>query len=317
MGCEDIYNIVDSEECYLSDFSGKTIAIDSTFWFDRYYHKVVKHDFSEETVLVGGQRYISQTISLLTSIPHLISNDITPVFFFDPMRGNPYPKAGAEVPYLEHSPVAEPSKQFPFLQRSTELVLDYLDITYYEAPRDAEADASKYAQKGPADVVASNDYDTLLYGAPKIIKKKPFAKRWEKISLEETLKQNDIIHRELLDTAILTGTDEVIGPYKNHIHEAIEKVKAADSLDEFEKAEKSTLRAPSGRVFDNVPSFRELRDLYLHPPVSNKFRNDFNEGVDPSITDPNITLLTRYLSQMLKLDGDVIDELITPISQEL
>jgi len=317
MGCEDLYDIVDAHECYLSDFFGDTIAIDSTFWFDRYYHKVVKDSFSEETLAVGNQYYISQTVSLLTSIPHLISNDITPVFFFDPMRRNPYPKSGAEIPYLERSPTSEASKQFPFLQRSTELVLNYLDITYYESPMYAEADASKYVQTGKADVVASDDYDTLLYGAPETMRKKPYSNRWERIKLDETMRQNDIDYRELLDVAILTGTDENIGPYKNHITEALEKVRGANELDELEEAENCNLRAPSGKITDDAPSFTELHEIFRNPPLSYKLQNDDFDDVDPSLSDPNLALLTRYLDQMLKLDEEVIDDLITPISQEL
>jgi flap endonuclease-1 len=317
MGCEDLYEITPSKEAYLSEFSGKTIAIDTAFWFDRYFHAVTKDRFSREEMVVGKKYYISQTLSLLVSIPDLLRNNITPVFFFDTTKMYDNSKADAQIPYLEHSPTEDPTKQFPFLQRSTELVLKYLDISYYEAPRDAEADASKYVKKGEADIVASNDYDTLLYQAPVTIRKEPYSRRWKKVTLKETLEQNNIDYRELLDTAILTGTDEIMGPYKNNVDEAMEKVKTAEDLDEFEEAENSTLRAPSGRVSDEVPSFNELRDIYQNPLISHNLWQDMFDNTDPSISDPNLNHLAIYLSQMLKINDGVVDDLIAPIKQEI
>lgn len=316
MGCDDLFEITSPEEVTFSNFSGGTIAIDAAFWFERYYNAVTKKRFSREVMKVGGEYDISQALSLIISIPDLLRNDITPVFFFDPMKYKDS-KADAQIPYLEHSPTSNPTKQFHTLQRSTELVLKYLDISYYQAPRDAEADASKYAKKGEADMVASNDYDTVLYQAPVIVRKEPYSKQWKKLSFKHILEKNSINYRELLDIAILTGTDENLGPYKNHIHEAVEKVKKADDLEEFERNNNSTLRAPSQRVSDEPPSFSELHNIFKHPPISHNLRRDMYENKEPSISDISLNNLRIYLSEMLKIDGTIVDDLIIDIIQEL
>jgi len=316
MGCKDLFEITSPEEVAFSDFSGKTIAIDAAFWFERYYNAVTKTRLTRDVITVGGEYDVSQTLSLIISVPDLLRNNITPVFFFDPMKYK-NSKADAQIPYLEYSPTSNPTKQFHTLQRSTELILKYLDISYYEAPRDAEADASKYAREGEADMVASNDYDSVLYQAPTIVRKEPYSKQWKKLSFEEILERNNINYRELLDTAILSGTDENLGPYKNHIDEAIEKIKKADDLEEFERTHNSTLRAPSRRVFDKPPSFSELHDIFQNPPISHNLRRDMYDNKDPSMSDIDLNNVQRYLSRMLNIDDDIVDDLIIDIKQEL
>lgn len=316
MGCEDLHQIVPSEEILFSELSGKTVAIDSVFWFKRYYHAVTKSKFPQGVRLPVEDYYISQTLSLLVSVPDLLRNNITPVFFFDP-KNHKLPRNDAQIPYLEYSPKSNPARQFPYLQRSTELVLKYLDISYYEAPRDAEADASNYAKRGEADIVVSNDYDTLLYQAPVTVRKRRNSTTWEKISLEKVLERNEINYRELLDIAILTGTDEVMGPYKDHINEACEKVRRADDLDEFERNKNSVLRAPSGKVSDEPPVFKDLHKIYLNPPVSHSLQQDIYENTDPSMSNINLNNIRRFLRKMVKLDKTTVNKLVVPIEQEL
>jgi 5'-3' exonuclease len=317
MGCEDLHQIVSPEEISFSEFSGKTIAIDSVFWFKRYYNAVTKSRFPQEVRVPVEGYNISQTLSLLVSVPDLLRNNITPVFFFDPIKSHRLPTNGAKIPYLEHSPKSNPVWQFPYLQRSTELVLKYLDISYYEAPRDAEADASNYVKRGEADIVVSHDYDTLLYQAPVTVRKERNSTTWEKISLEKVLEQNKINYRELLDIAILTGTDEVMGPYKNHINEACEKVKRADDLDEFERSKNSVLRAPSGKVSDDPPTFKDLHEIYRNPPVSHSLKHDIYENMDPSMSDMNLNNIRIFLHQFVNLDEKTVNKLLVPIKKEL
>jgi hypothetical protein len=137
------------------------------------------------------------------------------------------------------------------------------------------------------------------------------------LSFEEILEQNSINYRELLDIAILTGTDENLGPYKNYIDEAIEKIKKADDIEEFERTHKSTLRAPSSRVFDKSPSFSELHNIFQNPPISHNLRRDMYENKDPSISDLDLNNARRYLSRMLNIDDDIVDDLIIDIMHEL
>jgi flap endonuclease-1 len=315
MGCRGLSEIISSKKITFSHFAGKTIAIDAVFWLKRYYYSVTRNEFSQESRKIVGKYDISQTISLLVSIPDILRNNITPVFFFDPMDKNKYPNADAKIPYLENTPTSDPIKQLHLLQRPTELVLKYLDIPYYQAPRDAEADAAVYVKEGSGDMVVSSDHDALLYQAPIIAKKDRNTGSWKKVSLKKTLEQNGINRRELLNIAILIGTDENMGPLNGHVEEALEKVKQADNMDKFEQAQNHNLRAPSGRIRHEPPSFSELQDIFERPMVSHNLWKDISGNVDPSITDPDLSDLRRYLSEMLAINDSAVNELIDPIEK--
>ncbi|SIS21915.1 PIN domain-containing protein [Natronorubrum thiooxidans] len=294
MGFEGVTEIATSKQTTLSKFSGQTLAIDASFWFERYYHAQVKDQFSISDRVVKNECDISQIYSLLQSLPDLLRHDITPLFVFDPMRRSRPSKAEIEIPHLQNTPnTSEPEKHFPFLQRPTELLLRYLDIPFCESPLYAEADACVFAHNNHVDAVVSRDYDTLLYGAPITIRK-PYAEPWEKIELETVLKQNKLKYRELIDVAILTGTDEVQGPYKGHIKEAISKVRQATDLDSFESEQNEYLRGPSLDINASSPTFKDLHIHYTDPPVT-----PYPAWPDVSFPDPDFTAAGNFAYQYL------------------
>lgn len=310
MGWKEAGDIVAPEESRLSNFSGQTFGIDSTFWFERYYHGVVKNQFSSQTMKISGRYNFSQALSLLISLPDLLRHDITPVFYFDPMNTNEYERADASTPFLENLPTHfNYDKQFQYLQRPTELLLKYLDISYSEAPQYAEADASIDARDGKIDVVVSRDYDTLLFSAPTILRK-IYDNPWEKISLRKTLERNNLTMPQLIDVAILTGTQLVCGPYDSHIEEAIEEVKTADSPESLKSSWNEYLRHSTGRIQTDAPTFKQLRQTYTSPPVN-------PESTEISPTNPDLDVARNFLSRGLSLSDTHIDDLLSPIAEAI
>jgi len=311
MGFEDATEIATPKQTALSEFSGQILAIDAAFWFQRYYYSQVKNEFSVEYRTVKKEFDISQSLALLLSLPDLLRHNITPLFIFDPMRRSRPSKAETEIPYLQNTPnTSEPEKHFPFLQRPTELLLSYLDIPFCESPLYAEADASVLARNNHVDAVVSRDYDTLLYGAPVTIRK-PYAEPWEKIELEPLLEQNNLKYRELLDVAILTGTDEVQGPYKGHIKEAISKVRGVNDLDSFESNQNEYLRGPSLDINAPSPTFEDLHIHYRNPPVI-----PYPAWPDVSFPDPNFTSAGRFIYRYLGEKSELV-HLLDPIRKAI
>ena len=310
VGCEDLHDIVDPEPSRLAAFSGQKLAIDASFWFQRYYFARTITELSSDDRAVGVSD-ISQGLTLLLSLPDLFRNDIIPIFVFDPMRRSRPSKSNPTSDHLEHAPdTSEPEKHLPFLQRPTKTLLETLDIPYCEAPLYAEADASVFAQNGRVDAVVSNDYDTLLYGAPITLRKRRNDSTWETIELEAVLNQNGLSYREFLDVAILVGTDEAQGPYKNHIDEATHKVQQAENLDEFEAEYNEYLRGPSLRVEDPAPAFAELHDLYADPPIT--------PGPDrpaPTVPEPDFAAVGDFLFQELNQNPAMLEKLLDPIQE--
>ena len=154
-------------------------------------------------------------------------------------------------------------------------LLDLLGIPWVKAPSEGEAQAAYMAQRG--DIWASNskDYDSLLFGAPRLVRflsinstewlpSKGKARRVlpELIVLEDFLGHHGITREQLIDMGILIGTDfnpgiKGIGP-KTSL-KLIKKHGALEYLPE--------------NIREKLPdNFDKIRDFYLHPPVTDEYK---------------------------------------------
>lgn len=99
-------------------------------------------------------------------------------------------------------------------------LLTYMGLPVIQAPYEGEAQAAKIAIDGQAYACASQDYDALLFGAPRLIRnltisgkrKLPGKNQYveikpEIIHLDEVLKSTGLTRRQLVEVAILIGTD--------------------------------------------------------------------------------------------------------------
>ncbi|MBI2142312.1 flap structure-specific endonuclease, partial [Candidatus Woesearchaeota archaeon] len=112
-------------------------------------------------------------------------------------------------------------------------LLEALGIPYVDAPSEAEAQAAHMAKRGTGFAVASQDADSLLFGAPRLLRNLSITGRRKKagalsyttvnpelILLEENLKELGITHQQLIALCMLVGTDynpggiKGIGPKK-------------------------------------------------------------------------------------------------------
>ncbi len=113
-------------------------------------------------------------------------------------------KLGAQIAVYTREMVAE-----------TRQMLDLLGIANIEAPMEAEGAAAVLCARGQFDAVASQDWDTLLYGSPVMVRNlvshgtRKFGKvvRAERIVLAELLEEHGITQEQLVDLGIMVGTD--------------------------------------------------------------------------------------------------------------
>lgn len=124
-----------------------------------------------------------------------------------------------------------------------------LGIPVIQAPSEGEAQASFMIAKGEGYAIASEDYDTLLFGAPKLVKGLSISQRKKKkdvlgykkteielIELDETLNRLGINQEKLIALGIIIGTDfnpggiKGIGPVN-----ALKIVKRCKDLNEIFK----------------------------------------------------------------------------------
>jgi len=155
-------------------------------------------------------------------------------------------------------------------------LLGAMGIGYVEAPSEGEAQASYMAARGDAWAAGSQDYDSLLFGAPRLLRnltvtgKRKMPRRStyvevkpEIFKLEDVLSNLDITREQLIDIAILVGTDydpkgvEGIGPKK-----ALKLVKEHGSAD----------RALEEKGITPDFEIEEIRALFLEPEVADDYR---------------------------------------------
>ena len=162
------------------------------------------------------------------------------------------------------------------VQQSKEL-LDALGIPHVQALSEGEAQASYMVKKGDAYAVGSQDFDCLLFNTSILIRnltssgrrKLPNKKAYVKVNpelmrLKPNLKLLGITHKQLVDIAILVGTDfndgiKGIGPKKGYT-----LIKKAGNVE--------NALATIGN--SNAPTFSEIaeiRNIFLKPKITDEY----------------------------------------------
>jgi flap endonuclease-1 len=159
-------------------------------------------------------------------------------------------------------------------------LLEAMGIPWIDAPSEGEAQAAVMAAEGTVDSVASQDHDSLLFGAPLLVrnvtisgKRKLPSKNVfidiepESISLSETLEATGLTRPQLVDLGILLGTDfnpdgfAGIGPAR-----ALKLIKTSGSLEKITTVE-------GLQELD----YNAIRMIFLSPPVAKGLRPEWKE----------------------------------------
>jgi len=153
-------------------------------------------------------------------------------------------------------------------------LLDLLGIPWVQAPSEGEAQAAYMARQGHVWASNSKDYDSLLFGAPRLVRFLSISGReWlpskgrarrvypELIDLEKFLGHLGINREQLIDLGILVGTDfndgiKGVGPKT-----ALKLVREHGRLEDM----------PSD-IRDRLPdTVDRIRELYLNPDVTDDY----------------------------------------------
>jgi flap endonuclease-1 len=153
-------------------------------------------------------------------------------------------------------------------------LLNLLGIPWVQAPSEGEAQAAFMAQKG--DVWASNskDYDSLLFGTPRLVRFLSInSKEWlpskgkarrvlpEVIELNKFLNYHKITRSQLIDMGILIGTDFNIGVKGIGPKTALKLIKKHGKIEDI-----------PNEIQKKLPNNIEvIRDLYLNPIVTEEY----------------------------------------------
>jgi len=150
-----------------------------------------------------------------------------------------------------------------------------LGIPIVQAPSEGEAQSAYMVQGELAWACASQDYDTLLFGANRLIRN--FAvKRSKKvrnttvtldieyISLSKFLKQYEITREQLIEMGVLIGTDFFPGIKGIGQKTALDLIKTHESLGSMI----SNKVTAAGKTIDiNLDIVKQVKEIFLHPKI--------------------------------------------------
>jgi flap endonuclease-1 len=226
MGNATLRTLAHIEELDLSELEGTTVAVDAYNWLYKYMTTISRFNEAEVYTTNDGVE-IPTLIGVPRGLVRFFEHEITPIFIFD---GDPHELKADELAARRKSKESAAKKASRAASdgntieaarfeartqridsatiQTTKQLLDRFGIQYCTADGAGEAYAAALARSGEVDAVISDDYDCLLFGAPRTIRNfTSSSKPLECLSLSETLSELELTHEQLVDVAILCGTD--------------------------------------------------------------------------------------------------------------
>ena len=245
----NLSGLVEPRNIELSELSGRSVAIDA---YNTIYQFLSIIRQPDGYPLTDGQGRVTSHLSgLLHRTANLIEAGIEPSFVFD---GKPHElKMGTLNERRERREKAEKeweqavregdtkkafskaqqtSRMTPDILESSKELLGLMGIPVVLAPSDGEAQGAYMCAKGDVWASASQDFDSLLFGAPKLVRNLTITGRrkvpgkdlyrdvrTEIIESSAFLEELGVTREQLVDVCILMGTDfntgiSGIGPKK-------------------------------------------------------------------------------------------------------
>ena len=308
MGNAALRDIAVIEQVEMDVLSGSVVAVDAHNWLFKYLTTTVKFTRTEAYTTDDGEE-VANLIGLIQGLPKFLEADITPVFVFDGVPTelkadeiDARREARAETEELledarERGDPVEIARLESRTQELTEVIhettrelLALLDIPIVEAPAEGEAQAAWMARHDPdVEYAGSDDYDTLLFGAPLTLRQLTSSGNPEVMKLEATLEANGITWDQLVDVGILSGTDfneglVGVGP-KTALREVKEHGDLWGVLDHREA---------------DIDHADRIRELFLQPTVTEDY------AIDKSI-DADLAAARSYVTETWGIPPDEVE----------
>jgi len=286
----NISDIIPKTKRNIDDFKGKWVAIDAYNTLYQFLSIIRQPDGMPLSDSQG--RTTSHLTGLLYRTSNLLEYGVFPVFVFDgkphelkspTLEGRRYIKEKAREEWKLALEMGDLEKAKTKAQQTSVLtsemvsasqeLLGYLGVPFVRSPSDGEAQASYMAEKGDVWATASQDFDSLLFGAPILIRnltitgkrKLPKRKEYvdvvpEEVNLKDALSSLEITREQLIDIAILVGTDfndgiSGIGPKR-----ALKLIKQHKNLEQVLKEKELA-----------IDNYKEVRKIFLTPDVTDEY----------------------------------------------
>ncbi|MCL2032800.1 MAG: flap endonuclease-1 [Methanomassiliicoccaceae archaeon] len=278
----NLSGLIEPDTAELSELEGKSVAVDAYNTIYQFLSIIRQPDGSP--LCDGSGRVTSHLSGILYRTSNLIAQGIEPSFVFD---GKPHElkmatlaerkerrdKAMAEWEYAieegdlkkAFSKAQQTSRMTKEIRESSKELISYLGLPIIDAPADGEAQAAYMCLKGDVWASASQDFDSILFGTPTLVRNMTITGRrkipgkdqykdvkTEIIDSKEFLDSLCVTREQLVDMCILIGTDfnpgvPGIGPKKS-----LKLIK-----------DHGDLEGAMSHLSIEIPSFQEIRDIFL------------------------------------------------------
>jgi len=276
----------------VEEMNGKRIAIDA---FNTLYQflTVIRDRMTGLPLMDSKGRVTSHLSGLLYRTTNLLEAGIKPIYVFD---GKPPAwkhavlaerhetrKAAGEA-WKELSEAGAPSEEIlRAAKMSTRLtddmirhgqqLLELMGIPWIQAPSEGEAQAAWMCSSGAVWSVASQDWDSILFGSPKLVRNLTIAGKRrvpstgavrdvvpEMVELKKVLSDLGLTREQLVAMAMLIGTDFNPGGIRG-----IGPKGALKIVKEEKTLEKIITKAEEKSKWSG-PDPKELMEFFLNPP---------------------------------------------------
>lgn len=291
----------------LKSLSGKSLAIDA---YNALYQFLAIIRQPDGTPLKDNTGRITSHLSgLFYRTANLVEMEIKVVYVFDgvppalkevEIKRRAKVKAEALIKYeraLQEGRIEEArtyaqmtSRLKDYMAEDSKRLLTQMGVPWVQAPSEGEAQAAHLAKKGDTNYCASQDYDSILFGAPTLMRNVTISGRRklprkpvyvevvpEIIELDQVLKELNITREQLIDVGILVGTDfnpegvKGIGPKT-----ALKLIKQHGSLEKL---------LPKLKEAEFPAEPKRIREIFLNPKVTDNYKLTWKEPDVEGVVD--------------------------------
>jgi flap endonuclease-1 len=290
----------------LDELAGRTIAIDA-FNTIYYFLTMIRHRTTGEP-LKDHQGHITSHLSgLLYRTVKFLEAGIKPVYVFD----GRYPDLKKRTVKKRRAKRAEAQRKWKAAVRagkpalkyaqeaaridtgivdSAQSLLDLMGVPWIQAPSEGEAQCAWMCQRGLVWATASQDFDSLLFGSPRLVRNLSALIRKEAdseeayagidpelVELAEVLARLELTREQLVLAALLIGTDYNEGIPRVGPVSAVKLVKQQQTLENI----------LSACHFPGRTDVTKVYEFFLNPPHT--------ERVESAWTPPKAEQLLSFL----------------------
>ncbi len=304
----NLKDLVPKTQVNLKDLAGKSLAIDAYNALHQFLAIIRQSDGNPLKDRSG--RVTSHLSGLLYRTSNLVEMGMKVAYVFD---GTPpalkefeirrrmkikeeatvkYEKALTEGRIEEARTYAQATTRLKdYMEQDSKRLLTLMGIPWIQAPSEGEAQAAHIAKKRVADFCASQDYDSLLFGAPTLIRNVTISGRRklprkpvyvdvipEVVELNRVLAELGLTYEQLVEIGILVGTD-----YNPDGVKGIGPKRALKLIKEHRNLAKLLQTSLKDAEFPVDP--QRIRDLFLHPKVTDEYKLEWREPDAEGVVD--------------------------------